>query len=122
MGIGLICLQIVQYNYKATRLSTELYILIISFFFLITGLFLGKRLLLKRKGNAVLEIKNTDLLTDREKQIATELVNGSSNKDIAQKLYISENTVKTHLQKIFSKLQVSSRTQAMKKLMDVQSK
>jgi DNA-binding NarL/FixJ family response regulator len=48
-------------------------------------------------------------LTDRERQIVNLLREGSSNKQIALRLNISDKTVKTHVQNIFSKLQVRRR-------------
>lgn len=52
-------------------------------------------------------------LTTREKEILTLVAKGFSNKDISDKLFVSELTVKTHLKNIFKKLNVSSRTQAI---------
>ncbi|MGH8456850.1 MAG: LuxR C-terminal-related transcriptional regulator, partial [Stenotrophobium sp.] len=52
-------------------------------------------------------------LTDREKQILIYLSNGVSNKEMARKIFVSENTVKFHLKNIYSKLAVSSRLQAI---------
>ncbi len=54
-----------------------------------------------------------DELTNREKEILSLVAKGSSNQDIAQKLYIREVTVKTHLNNIFKKLNVTNRTQAV---------
>jgi DNA-binding NarL/FixJ family response regulator len=51
-------------------------------------------------------------LTKREKDVLVELAKGKSNKEIASSLYITEKTVKTHISNIFSKLEVSDRTQA----------
>ncbi|MEG9299047.1 response regulator transcription factor [Mangrovibacillus sp. Mu-81] len=51
-------------------------------------------------------------LTKREKDVLVELTKGKSNKEIASSLYITEKTVKTHISNIFSKLEVSDRTQA----------
>lgn len=52
-------------------------------------------------------------LTSREKEILALVAKGLSNKDISEKLFVSELTVKTHLKNIFKKLNVSSRTQAI---------
>ena len=52
-------------------------------------------------------------LTAREKEIVSLVAKGLSNKEISEKLYVSELTVKTHLKNIFKKLNVSSRTQAI---------
>ncbi|MDI6814721.1 MAG: response regulator transcription factor [Dehalococcoidales bacterium] len=52
-------------------------------------------------------------LTQREKDIMEQLCQGASNKEIAQRLFISEKTVKSHLRSIFDKLNVSDRTKAV---------
>jgi len=58
---------------------------------------------------------NSDLktLTDRERDVLTLVAQGASNQDIANKLFIRDVTVKTHLNTIFKKLKVSNRTQAV---------
>jgi len=52
-------------------------------------------------------------LTEREREILVLLGNGTSNKDMANRLYVSENTVKFHLKNIYAKLSVTSRVQAI---------
>ena len=52
-------------------------------------------------------------LTTREVEVLEALAAGMSNEDIATSLYISVNTVKTHLKNVYGKLQVASRTQAV---------
>jgi DNA-binding NarL/FixJ family response regulator len=51
-------------------------------------------------------------LTERELEVLQLIVDGHSNKAIARKLYITVNTVKTHIRNIFRKLSVNDRTQA----------
>lgn len=58
--------------------------------------------------------KPEEALTTREYEVLRELVAGRTNKEIMSKLGISENTVKTHLKKIFAKLHVLDRIQAVK--------
>jgi DNA-binding NarL/FixJ family response regulator len=55
-------------------------------------------------------------LTKREKEIVSFLVHGLSNKRISSTLHISEKTVKTHLNNIFKKMKVTSRTQIISSL------
>lgn len=52
-------------------------------------------------------------LTTREVEVLEALAAGMSNEDIATSLYVSVNTVKTHLKNVYGKLQVASRTQAV---------
>ena len=52
-------------------------------------------------------------LTERERAVLRQLVDGRSNREIAAALYIGEATVKTHLRNIYDKLGVSNRVQAV---------
>jgi DNA-binding NarL/FixJ family response regulator len=52
-------------------------------------------------------------LTDREKEVLLCLVEGLSNKEIGERLFISDKTVKIHVSKIFKKINVKSRSQAV---------
>ena len=59
------------------------------------------------------EVHAADSLTDREKEILTFLANGVSNKEMASRVFLSENTIKFHLKNIYSKLAVDSRLKAI---------
>lgn len=54
-----------------------------------------------------------DLLTSKEKEVLQMATKGASNKQIAEKMFVKEVTVKTHLNSIFKKLKVANRTQAV---------
>ena len=54
----------------------------------------------------------TNKLSKRESEVLTEMAKGKTNKEIAETLFVSEKTIKTHVSHIFSKLQVTDRTQA----------
>jgi DNA-binding NarL/FixJ family response regulator len=57
--------------------------------------------------------KRLDLLTERELEVLTLVAHGLSNMEIAERIFISEGTVKTHIRRLFSKLDVRDRTQAV---------
>lgn len=74
----------------------------------------------KRKNNklsksnvTIGQINNFNSLTKREKDVLLLVTQGESNKSIAEKLVLSEVTVKSHLNSIFKKLNVANRTQAV---------
>lgn len=53
-----------------------------------------------------------DGLTEREAEVLTLMANGCSNREIAERLYVAEATVKTHVNRIFAKTQSRDRAQA----------
>jgi two-component system, NarL family, response regulator len=57
---------------------------------------------------------HTDALTEKELQILQRIAQGSSNKQIAREIFVSEGTVKFHSNSIYGKLGVASRTEAVK--------
>jgi len=59
------------------------------------------------------EPKIKDLLSDREMEMLKLLATGMSNKEIAEKLYLSLRTVKAHMSNIFTKMNVASRSEAL---------
>ena len=56
---------------------------------------------------------DVEQLTKREKEVISMLAQGASNKEIADKLFVRDVTIKTHLNAIFKKLKVTNRTQAV---------
>lgn len=56
---------------------------------------------------------NIDVLTPKEKEVLALVAKGASNQEIADKLFVRDVTVKTHLNSIFKKLKVTNRTQAV---------
>ena len=54
-----------------------------------------------------------DALTPKEKEVLALVAQGASNQEIADKLFVRDVTVKTHLNSIFKKLKVTNRTQAV---------
>ena len=65
------------------------------------------------RGYAVMKRLRELSITKRELEILALIAQGMSNREIAEKLYVSENTVKTHSSRLFDKLSVKRRTQAV---------
>lgn len=107
-----------EYQYVVRLFSTEIYIALIAVAFTALGLWLGRRLA-GRTRPAPFE-KNVRALeylgiSDREFDVLELLGEGHGNREIAERLFVSINTVKTHLARLYGKLDVSSRTAALAK-------
>ena len=100
-------------------LDTEILIALIAIVFFFVGVVLNKKsfqLNHKYLENNIDYKKIKELkISNREYEVLLELSEGSTNKDIADKLFISESTTKTHVSNLMSKLQVSKRFEAVKK-------
>lgn len=98
--------------------STELYILFVALTFTALGIWLGRKLAgpRKRQDFACNERALQTLgISEREYEVLCLLARGLANQEIADKLHVSPNTVKTHLAHLYEKLGVSRRTQAVHK-------
>lgn len=76
----------------------------------------GRRLVVRRVGDALLLQEEIASLTRREHEILDLIVEGHSNAEIAAKLWISPATVRIHLEHVYKKLRVQSRTAAVARL------
>ena len=111
-------LQWLQYKFLVRAFSVEIYIGLIAIAFAALGIWVGLRLA-RRPASATFE-KNTAALTSlgitlREQEVLALLAAGQSNKEIAQKLGVSPNTIKTQIASLYQKLEVQRRTQAIQK-------
>lgn len=112
MGLLLIVLQIVQYKTILQQIRLELAVAVIGILFLGLGIWFGSKLL--KASNE--KINASELgLSEREMEVLQLLSEGYSNKEIADRLFVSLNTIKTHLSNIYSKMGVNRRTQAVQK-------
>lgn len=98
--------------------TTELYILCIALLFAILGAWIGSRLTARprpehfaRNDRALAALA----ISARECEVLDLLAEGCSNKLIARRLNISPNTVKTHVSRLFEKLEAGSRVEAIAK-------
>lgn len=118
LAAGAFALQWLEYNYFVRAFSTEIYIALIAVGFAALGVWAGLRL--ARRPASVNFEKNAAALaslgiTPREQQVLDLIAAGKSNKEIAQKLGVSPNTVKTQVASLYQKLEVQRRTQAVQK-------
>ena len=129
-GLLIALLQWTQYRFLVLEHSFEIYAALIAAIFAAFGIWLGLRLTAKRETIVVKEVlisvpeasvpftpnqqKREDLgITPRELEILSLVAQGMSNREIAGKLFVSENTVKTHSSRVFDKLGARRRTQAV---------
>jgi len=127
-GILITLLQWTQYRFLVIEHSVEIYGALIAVTFAVLGIWLGLRLTGPRRSVAAQdeaapttaepflpdEKKRENLgITPREFEVLVLIAEGMSNREIAEKLFVSENTVKTHSSRVFDKLGAKRRTQAV---------
>jgi DNA-binding CsgD family transcriptional regulator len=117
LASGIALLRSLESYYLIYSISTNLYIGIISALFLGLGLYLGIRYG-KNRGKsgpkpAAVPLPLDLELSSRENEVLQNLALGYSNQEIADRLFLSINTVKSHTNSIYSKLNVKRRTQAI---------
>ena len=120
LAVFVLLLKWLEYRYWVRDLSMEVYLGVIATVFVIFGIWIGIRLT-KRKptiSDSGEFVRNDEYLSqagisEREYDVLVQLSRGLSNQEIADKLFVSSNTVKTHISNLYSKLQVKRRTQAV---------
>ena len=111
-------LQWIEYRYLAHAFSFEIYLALVAVAFLALGLWTARRL---TPGPAPSEFEVNEAairslgLTRRECEILEKLASGQSNKELARLFEISPNTVKTHVARLYEKLEVRNRVEAIEK-------
>jgi DNA-binding CsgD family transcriptional regulator len=126
-GVLIAGLKAIEYRWLIVEHSFEIYGGIIAATFAAVGIWLGRRLTGTRHTVEVREVlvpapvaftrdelKVAELgLTPRELEVLELIAQGLSNKEIADRAFVSENTVKTHSSRVFDKLGARRRTQAV---------
>ena len=136
-GVLIAILKAVEYRFLVLEHSLEVYGGIVALLFSALGIWLGLKLTRTRETVVVREIpvhvevpvpvpgggpfeRNEARLaqlgiTPRELEILEAMAAGLSNREIAERLFVSENTVKTHAARLFDKLSAKRRTQAVQR-------
>jgi len=126
-GVLIAGLKLIEYRWLVVEHSVEIYGGLVAAVFASLGIWLGFRLTRHTETVVVREVvvpapvnfvrdesKLESLgITPRELEILQLIAEGLSNKEIAARVYVSENTVKTHSSRVFDKLGARRRTQAV---------
>ena len=118
LALAVAGLEWLEYRYLTRAFSTEIYIVLLATGFAGLGLWVGHRLTRRRASS---EFERNDAavrslgLTTRECEILELLASDRSTKEMARQLQISPNTVKTHVARVYEKLGVQRRIQAIDK-------
>jgi two-component system, NarL family, response regulator LiaR len=124
-GILIALLKLIEYQYFVRTFPGEVYGALVALIFTGVGLYVGLRSVKPREVVREVRVagpfavdarKVRELgLTPREHEILGLIAEGLSNREIGERLFVSENTVKTHSSRLFEKMSVSRRTQAVVK-------
>jgi DNA-binding NarL/FixJ family response regulator len=114
----LILFRLIEYAFLVGDTSIEILISVVAVVFLFIGLYINKK-----KANlsptTPVEVDSTKIkelgISNREYQVLLEIAKGLSNKEIGEKLFVSESTIKTHVSNLLAKLNAKRRTQAIQK-------
>ena len=110
----MIVLEVTHYKAIVKDIRIEVFGALVGLLFMILGIWLG--LTWYKKKSAFDRFDSSKLgLSKREIEVLALLSQGYSNQEIADQLFISLNTTKTHISKIYQKLNAKRRTQAIQK-------
>lgn len=117
-------MKMIEYKFVVRELAIEFYIGIIAVMFTVVGIWAGLKLTSSKKIVVTVPespfVLNEESLrslgiSKREHEVLELMAQGLSNQEIADRLFVSLNTVKTHTSSLFVKLDVKRRTQAVQK-------
>jgi DNA-binding CsgD family transcriptional regulator len=126
-GVLIALLKVIEYKHLVYEYPGEIYGGLVALIFTAVGIYLGLKWTRPKEVVVVKEVRvggpfvldETKLreigLTQREHEILGLIARGLSNREIGETLFVSENTVKTHSSRLFEKMQVNRRTQAVQR-------
>jgi len=120
-GILIALLKVIEYKYFVAQYPSAIYGGLLALIFTAIGIHLGLKWTRRREElkDPSFAVNDANLresgLTPREHEILQLIAKGLSNREIGEALFISENTVKTHSSRLFEKIQVKRRVQAVQR-------
>lgn len=119
LGLILLILNSIEYFFWVKFHFMEIYIGLIAAIFLGLGIWFGRKKQIIQTVAADIPNEPTNFeelgISKREFEVLKLVGKGLSNQEIADQLFVSNNTIKTHTSRIFEKLEVKNRTQAILK-------
>lgn len=116
----LLLFKLSEYTYLSGNISIEIAIGTVAIVFFIVGIYINKKSLKKEKIDFIDHQKIEGLgISKREYEVLVQISKGFSNKEIADVLFLSESTIKTHVSNLLVKLDSKRRTQAIQKAKDL---
>ena len=124
MAVLMGLLKVLEYRFFVRDMTLELYLGLVAVFFIALGAWIGWRLTHKKSVESAVQVEGFTLdaeelkrlgITKREYEVLENIALGLSNQEIADKLFVSTSTIKTHLSSLFLKLDARRRTQAIQK-------
>lgn len=116
LAMGSFGLQWLQYQYLVRTHPAEAYLALFALAFMALGVWVGVRLFHRPPAapfHVNTQVLETLRISARELEVLELLAAGRSNKEIANRLNVSPNTIKTHVANLFGKLEVKRRTEAI---------
>lgn len=121
IALMLVAIQFLQYRWILLKNATEWYSAVLALLFCTAGIWAGMKL--SKRNKTELPVRQADMqtgialsgITPRELEVLQLMARGHSNQEIANLLFVSLNTVKTHISSLLSKLDAQRRTQAIQK-------
>ncbi|WP_205942751.1 response regulator transcription factor [Pedobacter psychroterrae] len=130
LAILLLTMKWLEWRIVVIDHAFELYAGVVAILFTLLGIWLANKLTRPKTNTVVIEkqvlVRTKDFvlnevelarlsLSKRELEVLQSMADGLSNQQIAERLFLSLNTIKTHSSKVFEKLEVQRRTQAVEK-------
>lgn len=120
LAVAVVALQWLEFQFLARAHPFEIYVGMVALAFLGIGVWAGARLFRRPAASPGVFERNDRAIgalgiSARELEVLERLAAGRSNKEIAAELGVSPNTVKTHLARVYEKLEASRRTEALLK-------